>query len=708
MTTPRSIPTLPQTNDATARQQRQFDTQLARASYNYMFSYLEPIPMSADVPKGEELTPEYLLGALPVFRALSDNFIKVVESLIEKELQGDAAAISLSSLGEVKAALAKLEHDSKLNPVAELKDAIALIKAISAVPLQIEGAIKAAGQVAKDVEKVVTGLLTAFQQVEKDGVTAFLKFTLLDVMNPKEGRGYLTATSNQDYLDLFKTLPLPLALALPQQPWMNLPAGQQPWQADWYFGYEQIAGYNTTLLQGVTIRGGARAGGLHLDALLLKFPITDAIFQGVLNDRTITLESAARAGRLFVCDYTMLDGAPGSPLFGQWRFPVAPIALFYWNPTPPPGYPPQPRGVMQPIAIQLGQKPDPETTPIFTPRDGDKWTVARTLVLSSSAIQHETVAHLGACHLTIEPMVVATHRQLPPAHPIFVLLAPHFRFTIAINDAALGSLIAPGGVVATNIGTSIEGSMGLVRDAHLAWCFDEQEPRRLFQTRGVSGDELPDFPFRDDTLLLWDALSSFVGKYLKLYYASDEDVKADTELQAWAGEMVAPLYAGVKGMDGLVTVATSKGTRSEIHSLDYLTRVITQIIYIAGPLHASVNYAQYPLMSLVCSVAGGTYKAPPTKSSPPADPVEWLPPLDVALYQVSFLYLLAGIQYDTLGVYDTDPRTPYFADPRVGDIVADLQGDLALAEIAIRKRNRSRPIPYLFQLPSMVPNSISV
>ena len=45
----------------------------------------------------------------------------------------------------------------------------------------------------------------------------------------------------------------------------------------------------------------------------------------------------------------------------------APIALFYWNPTPPPGFPPQ--GALQPIAIQLAQQFEAETAPIFTPND---------------------------------------------------------------------------------------------------------------------------------------------------------------------------------------------------------------------------------------------------------------------------------------------------------------------------------------------------
>ena len=63
----------------------------------------------------------------------------------------------------------------------------------------------------------------------------------------------------------------------------------------------------------------------------------------------------------------------------------------------------------------------------------------------------------------------------------------------------------------------------MVRDARLAWRFDQNLPHRLFELRGLDASRLPEFPFRDDTLLLWDAIRDFVGAYLARYYASDED-----------------------------------------------------------------------------------------------------------------------------------------------------------------------------------------
>ena len=118
----------------------------------------------------------------------------------------------------------------------------------------------------------------------------------------------------------------------------------------------------------------------------------------------------------------MFDGVPTSKLHGDQRYLAAPIALFYWNPEPGPGYP-EGRGSLQPVAIQVGQKHDAATCPIFVPGgDAAAWRLAKFWVLNAIAVQHETVAHLGACHLTIETLVVATNRQLSYEHPILALL----------------------------------------------------------------------------------------------------------------------------------------------------------------------------------------------------------------------------------------------------------------------------------------------
>jgi arachidonate 15-lipoxygenase len=626
--------------------------------------------------------------------------------LLERELKGDLPGDALKRVHDTYEAL---RHDfSLLHPVRDLEELKAFLEALAELPKALEGLVK----VPADLATMISGLDQMFKEMMATGPTAFLKSTLYDMLG-KHGRQYLQAKSIADYASLFISLPQPTSLTIERKAWM--PAAGQACDQDWFFGWLQIAGFNTTQLRGVVaVADPAAPAAVLLADLVKKMPVTDAILAKVAGDAGLTLAHAAQQRRLYVVDYAQLANAKTEALHGESRFIAAPVALFYWNPNPPPGYPPG--GALQPIAIQLAQKHDPETAPIFTPNDcagGNdrnllKWAIAKYSVNVCCAIQHEAVAHLGDTHLIVEPMIVAMHRQLAAQHPLHKLLIPHFRFTININDDAIHSLIVPGGVVACNVGIAIESSLELVSAAHRAWRWDDNVPERVFTLRGV--DKLAQFPFRDDTLLLWRAIKDHVGQYLRTYYGNDQAVRDDGELQGWIHELTAPKYCGFQGLNGLV--ASGDPERPwRIDSLDYLIEMIALIIYTAGPQHASVNYAQYPLMSYVPSVGGSLYEPSPTRSTTlerVEDTLPWLPPLDVALYGASFEYLLSAVQYDTFGRYEHNPRDPYFTDPRVQPLVADFQDALSLIEIEIRKRNRERPMPYPFQLPSQIPNSISI
>jgi arachidonate 15-lipoxygenase len=701
-----TVPTLPQHDTPEQRAQRAFQLSLARTDYNYMRSYLEAVPMSADLPPGEKFSLDFEAQVIKVFVPLGENFKAAVMMLLERELRSD---LPTQALADVRAAYEKLSKEfSLLHPERDAKDLEAFLKALAEVPAALEGV----AQLPKDLEKMLTGLETVFKDFIANGPTAFLKSTLYDMLSEEHGHDYLLAKSIEDYESLFIAVPRPLMLDIERKDWM--PKDDKPCEQDWFFGFLQTGGYNTTQLRGVVPTALAGSKAVALADLQKKMPVTDALLQGVLGDKAVTLADAMANHRLYVVDFTSFEGAHADPLHGQPRYLAAPIALFYWNPTPPPGFPPG--GALQPIAIQLAQKHDAETAPVFTPNDSAggndpdryKWRIAKYFVNVCSAIQHESVAHLGDCHLMIEAMVVAANRQLSKQHPLLTLLKPHFRFTININDDAIHSLIVPGGVVATNVGPAIEDTLRMVGDAHKAWRWDENNPDRVFALRGV--DKLPQFPFRDDTLPIWAAIKRYVSGYLRLYYANDQDLRDDAELQGFIHELTDPRYCGLKGLGGL-TATGDEARPWRIDSLDYLVEMVSLILYTAGPQHASVNYAQYPLMSYMPSVAGTIYQPPPgrsTKVASTADVMKWYPPLDVALYTFLFEFLLSGVQYDTFGHYQHNPRDPYFADPRVEPLVADLQAELAQVETGIRERNRTRAMPYPFQLPSHIPNSISI
>jgi arachidonate 15-lipoxygenase len=651
-----------------------FELSLARTAYNYTRTYpnLEAVPLCARVPDAEDFTTDYNVLVLRSNSQIADNFVRNVRRLLEKELKDD------------------LEHHA-LNLVA-------------------------------DIVALVNGLAEVTAEALRDGSTALLKSALWDMLRRPlvTDRDFLQAENEEDYADLIDTLPKPLMLAIHEAAWMpprqtdpKMPP-QLACQDDWFFGYLQVAGFNTTNLRGVVATAEPGKKTVVWSDLQRRMPLSDAIFQSVLGDKTKTLAQAVAGGNLYVCDYTFLLGDGNradkeSTLHGKHRYLPSPIALFYWNEKPPSAYPPGYRGdgsktdgVLQPIAIQLSAEPG---STIFTPNDcsgandprGWKWKIAKYFVNVACAIQHESVAHLGDCHFIIESVAVATHRQLTEQHPVFKLLAPHLRFTLIINDGALRNLVVPGGVVATNIGPNIHWTLTLVNEARKAWRWDENHPERIFAIRGVDVDRPLVFPFRDDTLLLWKATKSFVRSYVQHYYPDDGAVTVDRQLAGWLQELTSPEGADFKGLE-------KPATREE------LTEILAQIIYTAGPLHASLNYAQYPLGGYMPSVAATIYQPAPTSETlvDKTNYLSWFPPLDVALYTLSFEYLLSSVQYDVFGHYSPNPQFAWFAERELEEALGDFQRELRSAEVAIQDRNRKRPMPYPFQLPSRVPNSISI
>lgn len=62
--------------------------------------------------------------------------------------------------------------------------------------------------------------------------------------------------------------------------------------------------------------------------------------------------------------------------------------------------------------------------------------------------------------------------------------------------------------------------------------FDELDLPHDLAVRGVHDpDLLPNYLYRDDGLRLWRAIATYCSEMLRLFYADDEDVLTDTELQ---------------------------------------------------------------------------------------------------------------------------------------------------------------------------------
>ena len=454
------------------------------------------------------------------------------------------------------------------------------------------------------------------------------------------------------------------------------------WSSDDEFGRMRVAGPNPLMIQRVR------------DALPTNFPVTNDDYQRVMGPSD-SIAAAIAEQRLYLADYAALAGMTNGKL-PQQKYVTAPLALF----AIPKGTTGQ--VLPRPVAIQCSQHPSNQN-PIFYPFHGDAWEQAKVHVQVADGNYHELVSHLGLTHLLIEPFVVSSFRKLPSTHPVLELLNPHFQGTLFINNAAITSLIDPGGIVDRLLGGDIESDWKVTTNALANLDFDAWMLPNELRARGVDSSALPLlYPYRDDALSVWGAIEQWVHDYLAIFYDDDQAVADDKALQAWVADLTSSAGGCIRGLGQ---------TRSEvlgIYTFEYLVSVITMVIFTASAQHAAVNFPQAGIMSYSPSMPLAAYTEPPTRTSGvDSTMLETLPPLQQALVQLLVGQGLGGVYFTRLGDYNRHQLLPYFKRPPVAHALETFQANLARVEREIGQRNFKRPA-YTPLLPSRIPQSINI
>ncbi len=463
---------------------------------------------------------------------------------------------------------------------------------------------------------------------------------------------------------------------------IELQSVAENFRQDELFAYYRLGGPNPMLIQCIT-------------QIPDNFPVTEQGYQSVMG-QTDSLAEALSSNRLFVLDYAEIQPLVDNPgeVEGLAKQLFAPLALFSR---------PEGQDKLVPVAIQRTQN-SAEHEIVYAETGPDEpgywpWQTAKSIVQMAEGNYHELFVHLGRTHLLIEAFVVATHRNLAKQHPINILLMPHFEGTLNINKEAATGLIAPGGSIEKILAAKIECSQEAAGKDRLAFDFYENMLPTDLKRRGVDNPAiLADFPYRDDALLVWDAIQQWVSDYLDIYYENDDAVNADSELAAWT--------------DNLIDRGKLKGFKP-ITSKAQLAEVLTMVIFTSSAQHAAVNFPQSSIMAYAPAISGVIWgvKDPAGGTEP-----EWLgtlPPVKIASDQLDILHVLGGVYYRRLGYYRSNnfPYFPWFKDERVigkGNALERFQQALNQIEDQIHSRNQSREIPYPHLLPSRIPMSINI
>lgn len=415
---------------------------------------------------------------------------------------------------------------------------------------------------------------------------------------------------------------------------------------------------------------------------------------------------------------------------------------------------------LMPVAIQMRRD---ENSVLVKPGDA-KWDIAKFIVQNADFNYHQLAAHLGRTHLYMEALAVATGISLPQdVHPVSKLLRPHFEGTINITDFATTDLInispqaSNGGIfdhnftgtMASNIQFIAEEVFGLydqntlrsnpVLARRAANLFNDSLFPRDIVRRGVghftedkirttdkaSSPEIGiivyhakpgvkpgsgpgfDYPFLQDACPLWNAITDWVCRYVAAFYQSDDDIKADCELQDWAKTAV----EGGKIL-GLGEYKNGSTLTGQIQTRSYLVQVLSQIIFTASVQHTAVNF---PQADYGPTMPAGIYRDFFAEGDAPLS--DYLPNAAHFKEVMELWSVLSASQYTELGKYHDNTSsgkklrsvTDYFDRDDVLESRKLFRKTLKAIEKKIEKREGgSRTYPYKYLLPSLLPQSVNV
>ena len=229
---------------------------------------------------------------------------------------------------------------------------------------------------------------------------------------------------------------------------------------------------------------------------------------------------------------------------------------------------------------------------------------------------------------------------------------------------------------------------------------------------------IEDYPYAVDGLEIWNAIKTWVHDYVSLYYATDDAIEEDHELQAWWKEVVEKGHGDLKDEPWRPKL---------LHTREELIQSCRTIIWIASALHAAVNFGQYPYGGFILNRPTLSRRLIPEKGTAEYDEMvnsHQKADLKTITPNLSVIEILSRHASDEfyLGQRDNPNWTP---NPRAIEAFKKFGNKLAEIETKISERNhdpnlrnRTGPakLPYTVLLPTSepgltfrgIPNSISI
>jgi hypothetical protein len=186
-----------------------------------------------------------------------------------------------------------------------------------------------------------------------------------------------------------------------------------------------------------------------------------------------------------------------------------------------------------------------------TPGD-TRWEFLQRIALCSLAThttvwRHGMQYHVGG----VAPFAVVTH-QLPPAHPIRRLMAPHMADTLSTNYHTHLTLRRSGFDV-TGFSFNYDTILRYYDDGATYFDISRLDPRLDSCRRGIA--DSVEYPYLQQSSMYLDLFESYVREYIDRYYPDEGALAQDIAAQVWFESLDKYIVHGIKSYVPLLTKA---------------------------------------------------------------------------------------------------------------------------------------------------------
>ena len=460
--------------------------------------------------------------------------------------------------------------------------------------------------------------------------------------------------------------------------------GRFRWQDDYEFARQFLGGGHPLMLR----------KSLEVPENFLKIP--HRVLDDYLRDG-LALQDEAMEGRVFIADYKPMQAHMEQLGEGADRFRCAPQCLFLLVEDPRRRFSEDGHALM-PIGIQLEHGPGAS---LFTPADPENvWRLAKAFVASADAHFHIAVSLYLDCHVCLEPLALACRTELTPLHPVYKLLQPYMKHFLAHCITMREAVNGKNGLFEGFFSQKGKDVRRWLQEMYSVWDPKRWNLMNTLAERGLDGvDNIPDFPYRDDGLLLWGAIADFVQEYVGVYYASDLDVLEDPDIQRWFKEGFLESHAGC-----LVFKNMNPDQKVALDSRAMLCDLLTSIIWLRTGQVSAMRGGIFDYNAFVPN-RPWSLRRPPPDSKEEISNDEYLDFLPGQGDTASVIAVASVLSHQEEAQAEKGELLEnWITEPRAMPALKRFHQSLVHVEAMIQVRNEGRLVPYPYLQPSEIPS----